>query len=245
MPRLRVADSIIDANLKGNVFDHARLLRAMSQAALCSFVPGPWGPGDQELAQEMIWRMRTPLCEQQCFITSHVDGTVAKAGCHCPGAGWHYTSDEDVQKLEGCAPNDVWNDARAIRMHHQKIGGTHTTPIKCDCDDLTLLLAAVAVYESWVQAGCPMQNGLPIDGPQAPAVFTTITQPNGSNTAHAFVESSVPLISDEPILRNADGGLFVTDPAKRWGMRRPPDTFYGEGLVARYRVTLHGLYESI
>lgn len=241
MPLVRLGEKDRKVNLRGNVWDHSDLLGSVGRAVLRSFTPGPWGPGDVALAQEMIRRTHTAPCDQQCFVTAHADGSTVKKGCHCAGSGWQYTADEDVMKLEGRVPQDVWNDARAILDHHEEIGRGPDDPILCDCDDLTLLCAAVAVYEAWVEAGCPIRAGLPYDAPSAPEVWTTITQPPDSTTAHAFIESSRPIIPGERVLRV--NGLYVTDPARRWGMRSPPDSFYGTGSVARFRLRMADLFQ--
>lgn len=241
MPTVRVGDKDRDVRLRGNVYDHADLLCSVARTALRAFIGGPWGDGDPALAQDMIRRIHTPPCAQQCFVIAHADGSTSKRGCHCPGSGWHYTSDEDVQKLEGKPAADVWNDPVAILKHHQEIGGGDDDPIKCDCDDLALILAAVSLYEAWIAAGCPMRQGLPIDPPDC-EIWVTITQPPEANTAHAYVESGSPLIADEPILRLSNG-LYVTDPAKRWGMRAPPDSFYSTGKIARYRLRMADLFQ--
>lgn len=241
MPLVRTGDSVRKVNLRGNVWDHADLLSSVGRAALRSFVSGPWGPGDAELADEMIRRTHTDPCERQCFITAHADGKRVMKGCHCPGSGWQYTSDEDVQTLEGCSPNDVWNDARAILDNHRKVGRGASDPILCDCDDLAIICGAVAVYEPWMRAGCPMRDGLPVDPPGAPEIITTITQPPDSSMAHAFLLSSVPLIPEEPTIRV--GAMYVTDPAGRWGMRRPVNSFYGNGNVAKFRLRLSDLVQ--
>ncbi len=234
MPLVRVGDKDRNVRLRGNVWDHADLLCAVSRTAVRAFVPGPWGIGNPELAQDMIRRIHTPPCSQQCFVVSHADGSTTKRGCHCSGSGWQYTADEDVQKLEGKPAADVWNDPVALVKHHNEIGRGEDDPILCDCDDLALILAAVGLYEAWIAAGCPTRGGLPLDPPDC-EIWTTITQPPDASTAHAYVESSRPLIADERVLR-LENGLYVTDPAKRWGMRQPPDKFYSTGNIARFRM---------
>lgn len=239
MPLVRTGAQDRKIKLRGNVWDHADLLCSVARASLRSFTPGPWGDGDTELAYEMIRRCRSKPCDRQCFVVAHANGAIEKDGCTCGAALWQYTSDEDAMKLEGREPQDVWSDARAMLDHHTEIGLGPDDPIHVDCDDLAEILAACAVFEAWVAAGCPFKDGLPIEGPNAPAVYTTITQPPQTSTAHAFVESSNILIPDEPTIRS--DGLFVTDPAARWAMGRPPSSYYGTGSVARFRLRLSDL----
>lgn len=234
MPRLRIGASISDVNLHGSVWDHADLLAGVSRASLRSFVPGPWGTGDEALAVGIARRTNTAPCVEQCFITSHADGDLVKTGCGCE-SGWQYTSDEDVQTLEGCKPQDVWNDARGILIHHMKVGRGDSDAILCDCDDLTNICAASAKYQMWKENGSPMSGGRPRD---VGDVRIAITRPKGKNMAHAFMLSSTKPVGGEPEIRikDPDDGtkLWVFDPAARWGMRRPPEDFYDDGEVAVY-----------
>lgn len=239
MPRIRFGEEgVRDVNLRGSVWDHADLLAGVTRAALRSFVTGPWGRGEPALAAEMIRRTHTPPCDQQCFITAHADGSVAKKGCHCDGSGWQYADDSDVQALERCGPNDVWNDARAILHHHEKVGRGPDDPILCDCDDLTIICAAVAKYEGWVRAGAPARKGVPLDSDDV-RVYVAITKPFDSTMAHAYMLSNLPPTPGEPIIKVGD--LYVFDPAARWGMRRPPDKFYGSGHVAKFLIRFSDL----
>lgn len=234
MPRLRIGASITDVNLHGSVWDAADLLTGLTRTNLRSFVPGPWGEGDGALAAMIAKRTNTAPCDQQCFITAHSDGDVVKTGCGCT-SGWQYTSDEDVQTLEGCKPQDVWNDARGLIIHHVKVGRGDADPILCDCDDLTAICAASAKYQIWKSAGAPMTGGRPRD---VGDIRVAITRPKGKNMAHAYMLSSSKPVEGEPAIRlevPEDGTkLWVFDPAARWGMKRPPEEFYGDGEVAVY-----------
>lgn len=241
MPRLRVGADVVDAHLHGTVYDAADLLTALTRTNLRSFVAGPWGDGDEELAQEMVRRCATDPCAAQCFIERNADGKLIKTGCGCT-SGWQYTSDEDVQTLEGCAPNDVWNDARGLLQNHLKVGRGSADPILCDCDDLTAISAAVAKYEAWKAGGKKTRNGRPFDT-AGDDVRIAITRPRGKNMAHAYTLSASPPVSGEPSIRlRVDGReLYVFDPAGRWGMKRPPNEFYGDGEVAVYPVRFEDL----
>ena len=170
----------------------------------------------------MVRRTHTPPCEQQCFITAHADGEKVMTGCSCPGGGWQYTDDSDTRRLEDCAPEDIWNDPRSIIAYHEDVGRGPDDPILCDCDDLSIICAACAKYESWVASGCPMVNGLPRD--VGPEVALCISKPPESNVAHAFMLGSAKPIEGEPVI--FVDGLYVFDPAGRWGMRRPGSDFY-------------------
>lgn len=237
MPLVRMNGESRKVNLRGSVVDYADLLTSVARATLRSFVPGPWGPGNPELAAEMIRRTHTPPCDSQCFVVVHDDGGKTMKGCHCPGSGWHYTDDTDMEAMNSCSPNDVWNDAASLLYHHEKQGRGAEDAIYCDCDDMAINIAAVAKYEEWLRRGCPMKGGIPQDGEME--VYGCIAKPDDSNTAHAFVMTSAPLIPDERIIRV--GRLFVTDGAARWGMRRPEDTFYGSGTVAPFPVRFSDL----
>jgi len=229
MPRLRIGADITDMNLHGSVWDSADLLAALARTNLRSFVPGPWGEGDEALAAEIARRTNTAPCDQQCFITAHSDGALMKTGCGC-ASGWQYASDEDVQTLEGCKPQDVWNDARGLILNHVKVGRGDADPILCDCDDLTAICAASAKYQMWKSAGSPTTfGGRPRDVGE---VQVAITRPKGKNMAHAYMLSSTKPVEGEPQIRLQ--GLWVFDPAARWGMTRPPESFYGDGEVAVY-----------
>lgn len=237
MPRLRIGDNTTDANLHGTVWDAADLLGSLVRTNLRSFLRGPWGKGDPALAAEMIRRCATPPCEGQCFVVEHPEHGQTTQGCSC-SSGWQYTDDNDVQALEGCGPNDVWNDARGLLIHHTKVGRGPADPILCDCDDLTAICAACALYGAWTAAGSPMRDGRPIDPPGVD-VRIAITKPPQSNMAHAWMASSFAPAAGEPLIKV--NGLWVFDPAGRWGMRRPKDSFYGTGDVAVYPVRLSDL----
>ncbi len=234
MPRLRIGNSITDVNLNGSVWDHACLLTGVAKASLRSFVPGPWGKEDEALAVGIARRTNTPPCVSQCFITAHGEGELVKRGCGCE-SGWQYTSDEDVQTLEGCKPQDVWNDARGILVHHMKVGRGDDDAILCDCDDLTNICAASAKWQMWKAAGRPMTRGRPRD---VGDVRIGITRPSGKNMAHAYMLSNTKPAEGEPAIQIKDPNdgvkLYVFDPAARWGMKRPPEDFYGDGEVAVY-----------
>lgn len=243
MPRLRIGGDTRDVHLHGTVWDASDLLTSLTRTNLRSFVPGPWGPGDPELADAMNRRCLTAPCDRQCFVVQHGRGGLTKTGCSC-SSGWQYTSDEDVQALEGCEPNDVWNDARALQKHHLKIGRGENDPILCDCDDLTAICGACAAYSAWKSAGSPMENGRAVTPPGCD-IRVGITRPPTKNMAHAYMLSSWAPIAGEPRIKvrppKSSEDLFVFDPAGRWGMKRPDPSFYGRGDVAVYRVRFEDL----
>jgi len=237
---------------RGPVWDHADLLASVGRATLRSMVDGPWGKADADLARELVRRTHTDPCREQCFIVAHTDGTVTKKGCGCVGSGWQYTNDPDVEVLNGkCPPRDVWNDGRSLLYHHSKQGRGDKDPIYCDCDDLTIVCAAVAKYEAWVAAGKPthsvrtlLGNSVKVpDDPPGLDVCGCITKPPDSMTAHAFVLAPWVLAQGEPEIRV--GALYVFDPAGRWGMRRPKDSFYGRGDVAPFPLRFRDLLPEL
>ncbi len=197
MPRVRLMNNATDVELYGNVWDACGLLRGVCEADLRSFVDGPWGRGDHRLANRMLARCKAPPCSGQCFVSAHVSGKKILKGCTCAEkGGWKYTDDDDVQKLEGCQPNDVWSDARALEINHRKIGGGADDPIKCDCDDLASVAIACQIYEAWMLAGSPAKkSGRPIDPPDLD-MWIVITKPDVGNMAHAWVLSSKPPFVD-------------------------------------------------
>lgn len=269
MPRVRLDRHVNDVELYGNVWDACGLLRGVCEADLRSFISGPWGRGDSKLAERMLARCKAPPCSGQCFVSAHVSGKNVMKGCTCAEkGGWKYTDDDDVQKLEGCQPNDVWSDAKALEINHRKIGHGEADPIKCDCDDLASVALSCQLYEEWVLAGSPMKkSGRPLDPPGLDT-WIVITKPDVGNMAHAWVLSSKPPFVDaqrdilgcamdaftvggaqkrEPIIKvraeAPDGPVegYVFDPAGRFGMTRPKDSFYGDGKVAVYPVRLRDL----
>lgn len=235
-------NDIRDVNLRGSVWDYADLLRSVGRATLRSFVPGPWGPGDETLAQEMKRRVCTPPCDQQCFIAAHDTGGTTMRGCHCATSGWQYTADEDVQVLEKCPPRDVWNDARSILKNHIDVGRGSKDPILCDCDDMTIIVGAVGKFIEWERAGRPMaRHGIPLDPPHGVEWWDVITKPKDSSMAHAFNlrSGSPPRVGAIKV-----GGLWVFDGARYWGMKPPQDDFYGTGDVAPFRLRFSDLVEE-
>lgn len=237
MPRLRIGGAVTDISLHGSVWDAADLLAGLARTSLRSFVPGPWGEADEALASEFVRRCSSVGCEKQCFVTKGRSGAPTAGGCSCAGGGWQYTDDEDVQVLEGCPPGDVWNDARGLLLHHTKVGRGTDDPILCDCDDLTNVNAAVAKYVAWEREGKPMRDGLPRD---VGDVRVGITRPKRSKMAHAYMLSTWKPMAGEPEIDMKVGGtrMYVFDPAGRWGMKRPPEDFYGNGEVAVFPVSL-------
>lgn len=233
MPRLRVGSEPLDFNLHGSVWDAADLLTVLARTNLRSFITGPWGPGDEDLAKEMIKRCASAPCGNQCSLVTGPNGNQITSGCTCT-AGWQYTSDEDAQVMEGCAPRDVWSDARGLLIAHEKMGLGNADPIRCDCDDLTAINAATAKYAAWKHDGSPKVGGRPADGDAD--VRIAITRPRGKNMAHAYILTSMAPLAGEPDIKlRVDGrDLNVFDPAGRWGMTRPTDDFYGDGEVAVY-----------
>lgn len=249
MPVVQVGEWSRDVILYGSVWDHSDLLASLVRADLRSFVDGPWGKGDEKLAAEMIRRCSTDPCVQQCFVVQHAEGQKTMRGCSC-SSGWQYTDDNHVQALEGCPPNDVWRDTRALVSNHIKIGRGDNDPILCDCDDLTSVCAACAKFERWDRAGRKTKDGRPVDGPED--IRVAITKPPDANTAHAFMLCDTRPIAGEPEImirppptpkekEKDPPRLYVFDPAGRWGMRRPDPSYYGRGDVAVFPVRFSDL----
>jgi hypothetical protein len=166
-------------------------------------------------------------------VVGHQEGEREMVGCSC-SSGWQYTDDNHVQALEKCPPNDVWSDARALLLHHREIGRGDTDPILCDCDDLTAICAACAVFSAWQSAGSKVADGRPAD--PGTDIHVAITRPPAANMAHAYMLSPHPPMAGEPPIQVR--GLWVFDPAGRWGMRRPSSDFYGTGDVAVFPVRI-------
>ncbi len=232
--RTRIADVDREVDLTGTVWDACDFLAALARTDLRSFIDGPWGKGNEGLAKEMVRRLSTNPCEQQCFVVSHKDDKdVITSGCTC-STGWQYTDDNHVATLEGCGPNDLWSDARALLKKHYEIGRGPDQAILCDCDDLASIAAACWVYMD-----------------RTADVRVAITKPHNSNMAHAFVLANKPWQAQgEPLIkiqvpdlkdRTKKISLYVFDPAGRWGMKRPLDSFYGEGEVAVFPVRIEDL----
>lgn len=239
MPRLRTDEGVTDANLSANVWSYADLLAGIARASLREFVSGPWGAGDEALADRFRRRIYTPPCDRQCFVVQHREGEAVMNGCTCSASGFQYTDDVDVQRLEGCQPNDVWSDARALEAHHLKVGRGEDDPILCDCDDLTQICAAMQALDMWIAAGRPMKNGRPVD-PKGLDVAVAIARPKETNIAHAFVLSNAVPRDGEPAIRV--GKRYVFDPAARWGMHRPKNDFYWNGDVAVFPIRFADLF---
>lgn len=227
--RIRTAGSSTDIDLTGTVWDACDFLAALARTDLRSFIDGPWGKGNEGLAKEMVRRLSTDPCQTQCFVVSHKNGeNVVTQGCTC-SSGWQYTDDNHVAALEGCGPNDLWSDARALLKKHYEIGRGPDQPILCDCDDLTSITAGCWAYMD----------------PNAD-VRVAITKPYKSNMAHAYVIADKPWQAPgEPLIKISVPDLknpskkverFVFDPAGRWGMKRPVDSFYADGEVAVFPV---------
>lgn len=251
MARLRIAQKTVDVHLRGQIWDACDLLAGVSRASLRSFCPGPWGKGNEELAREMCRRCATAACGTQCEITARrglggKPGAPHMSGCTvCKFSGWQYTDDDHVQTLEGCGPNDVWNDADAVLYNHKKVGRGASDPILGDCDDLAQISVAVGLYSAWKAAGSPISGGRPVDPPGVDVRMVigrpdTIVNGKPNTMAHAYMASNLPMPADEPtieIVAPRDGKrLFVFDPAARWGMARPGNDFYGSGDLAVYPV---------
>ena len=222
--RLRIAGVATDIDLTGTVWD----------ASICS--PGWRGPtcdpssrgrggqGIRGLADEMIRRCLTPPCEGQCWVVGHREGEREMQGCTC-SAGWQYTDDNHVQALEKCPPNDVWSDARALLLHHREIGRGDNDPILCDCDDLTAICTACAVYSAWQVGGSTVVDGRPVD--PGTEIHVAITRPPAANMAHAYTALEPSADRRNRRSRCGASGCSIRRDAGECGVRRP--TFIDRG----------------
>jgi hypothetical protein len=221
-------------NIWGDLEDYADLLATMCRVNLRAYKKDP------NLALELVRRLMAPEQCGGCILVGNPRKPEMK-GCHCH-TGIVYRTDEDIQeKFAGCAPDDVWSDARSLLEFHKKIGRGPDDPLMGDCDDHEAILGSITkLYR-----------------PNA-RVFATITKPNTGTVAHAHQLQDFPPRSDkrqiriDPPTRDNPNGVivngktldfpvWVVDLSAETGMFVPPPSFYTTGSRAVFEVRMEDL----
>lgn len=215
--------------LRGSIRDACDVLAAMGRANLRALL------ADEDLAREAVRRFDAN--NESCCFRAANPRDPKQVGCHCQ-TGMQYETDEDIQVAEGCKPDDVWSDLRSLLHFHARMGRGRDDPVLGDCDDLSTIVAAFGKFVEWLRVGRDEMQ-----------IFLAIVCPDGSPMAHAYILQDVPAPPGEPtIIRpqtEVQGatveGLRVYDPSARYGMRRPPDSYYLTGEHAAFPLRIADL----
>ncbi len=245
---IRIGGVRYDVRATGSVVDAADLLASLTRANVRRL------RDDAVIREEAMRRILSPPCFVQCRTVPNPFGPdTSQCGCD---SGFQYMSDEAQQRLEGCAPNDVWSDVGALLLNHRSIGHSagksdaqiDAEPIPCDCDDLLTAALGGACYLAWYGSG-RYQRYLDPEAEFAAAITRPPNtappgQPPNNNMAHAYglVTRRPEAPQPEIQLRDRSGKIWwVWDQAAHWGMPRPSDAYYGRGVVTAFPVIRPGL----
>lgn len=215
--------------LRGSIRDACDVLAAMARANLRALL------ADDSLAREVVRRFDRE--NEGCCFRAANPRNPRQVGCHCQ-VGIQYETDEDIQVAEGCKPDDVWSDIRSLLHFHERMGRGPEDPVLGDCDDITPIVGA---FGKFVEA----LNG----GGDRIRIYCAIVRPLESPMAHAYLLQDVPPPPGEPVTRRSETeihgenvkDLYVYDPSARYGMRRPPASYYLTGEHAAFPLRLRDL----
>ncbi len=241
---IRIGGVRIGLRAGGQIRDAAELLEGITRINLRALRDDP------SLREDAIRRVLSPPCPVRCYVSQ--DG--ARNDCDCV-SGFQYASDPEAQAMAGCPARDVWNDLRSLGIGHYESGRGHHDPIVADCDCLTPATLAVYAYMAWFApekynvTGVRAYNGFNLGAFRSDqkrfAVGITLPpyEPGKDRIGHAYgLMNAIPLAPQPAIkMPYKEDAWWVIDPSAHWGMKRPPDDYYGTGEFAAFEVRRENL----
>lgn len=239
-PQIRIGGTRVELRQGGSLCGPADMLAGLTRNNLRALRDDP------ELRAWALPRVISPPLGAPCTVRDTLmQGVVSDCVL---GSGFQYSSDEDQQLREGCAPADVWSDLYGLKAGHERavqLGRARPeNPVAADCDDLTPSALAVAAWIAWfAPPGSIAPPGTIVAGrdlhdfrDEGARFATSIVRPPKPPPpkpwiAHAFGLTNRKPPPPQPEVKIRLGGVdwYVWDPAAHWGMTRPPDPFYLSG----------------